>query len=603
MIFRRPYWLVFVLCAAPAAATAASDGGENRIALVIGNSAYKSKPLANPINDARAVARALNDAGFAVKVRTNLTRSQMREEIRRFGDELREQRGVGLFFFAGHGVQVNGRNYLIPVSSDIRREHEVEDEALDANFVLSTMESAKARMNIVILDACRDNPFVASFRSSLGGLAPMSTPSGSIIAYATAPGQTASDGDGANGLYTKHLVEQISVPGQGILDMFVNVRNGVQRDSGGRQTPWELSSLTMPFQFKPAAATAPAPAAGVPSGATQADIDRAVQAALRRREADDVARRSAQQSEIEQAVLAALRKREEEQAAAQKARAGKDIAEAQAAIARLTQELAELRASNVPEDPQTAAPPAASSVAPRPSVAAGPVTTASPPASQPAAAPESAARAPAQVALAAPAAPRAQPAVIIGGRVERPDVRVGDRWTYRVTDLITNLTSSTTLEAATITANRIYTRRSSSTSDAGLIEVWDRSWNLLRRGDIDYVPFYPTFQFPLEKDKSWSGTVSFAQLHTTTVHSIKMLAVGWERVTVPAGTFDALRINIQGHLNQSSTLWYSSGSVNNVVWYAPAIRQVVKSEIDQTAFRTTSLLRNERWELVEYKAD
>jgi len=570
-------WLILLLvtCSALARAASAPEGGEQRLALLIGNAAYDNRPLANPINDVRAMARALNDVGFSVKVRTNLTRSQMRAEIRRFGDELRDKGGVGLFFYAGHGVQVNGRNYLIPVKSDVRREHEVEDEALDANFVISTMESAKAQINIVILDACRDNPFSASFRSSQGGLAPMSTPSGSIIAYATAPGQTAADGSGDNGLYTKHLVEQIGVPGQSILDMFINVRNGVQRESGGRQTPWELSSLTIPFQFRPGTA-----AAAASGGASQADIDRAVRAALSKREAEDAARRADQQSEIERAVLAALRKREEEQAAA---KAGREAQSAQAAIEKLKLELAELRAAKAAPAPSAPAPRAASAP-------------------------------PAQVASAVPTVSRGKPVVAVGGRIERPEIRVGDRWEYVVTDRYTDAKSALATEVVTVTGNRIYTRTGGGAVESGgrneVIEVWDRDWNLLRQGSVEFTPNYPTGQFPLSEGSKWSGRVTILYAGPAPLHQeFEARAEGWERVTVPAGTFDAIRISVRGHFSVTGVA--ASGDVTDVYWYAPAVRQFVKKEIQQMAstFRAGIDMeinrheRYERWELTRYKVD
>ena len=171
-----------VLSAQAQTRPAAATGAENRIALVIGNSNYKDAPLANPVNDATAIAKTLQGLGFKVILRTNVSQSQMRQAVREFGDELHAGRGVGLFYFAGHGMQINNRNFLIPVGTDIRREYEVEDQSLDAGSVLSMMQSARARVNIVILDACRNNPFARSFRNSTVGLAPMQAPAGTLLA-------------------------------------------------------------------------------------------------------------------------------------------------------------------------------------------------------------------------------------------------------------------------------------------------------------------------------------------------------------------------------------------------------------------------------------
>ena len=245
----------------PAAALA--SGTERRIALVIGNSAYDISPLRNPGNDARAIASALRESGFQVTERHNLTQAAMREAIRIFGDELKRG-GVGLFYYAGHGLQVRGRNYLVPVKTDIKREDEIEDQAVSADVVLQKLDAAKNRLNIVILDACRNNPFARSFRSNVQGLAQMDAPSGTLLAYATAPGSVAADGRGANGLYTQHLVASLKTPGLKIEDVFKRVRVAVKRDSNGLQIPWENTSLEGDFYFKPGK-PGQAPPADLPS--------------------------------------------------------------------------------------------------------------------------------------------------------------------------------------------------------------------------------------------------------------------------------------------------------------------------------------------------
>jgi len=553
---------------------ALSDAGESRIALVIGNAAYKDAPLANPVNDARAVARTLNELGFQVKVQTNLTQVQMRRAIREFGDELHARQGVGLFYFAGHGVQISNRNFLIPVGADIQREYEVEDQAVDAGAVLAMMQSAKARVNIVVLDACRNNPFIREFRSTINGLAPMQAPAGTILAFSTAPGQTAIDGTGQYGLYTEHLVEQLGVPGIKIEDVFKNVRIGVQRASGGRQVPWENTSLTGDFYFKAPAAVA----AGSASGASSADVEKAVQAALRKRDEEEAARRQTQQSEIERAVLAALKKREEELARSKAAPAARETQAAQASVEELKWELNEVRAARRQETASAAT--------------AGPAGAASGPAGSPP-----------QVALAVPAVPRTRPDVKVGGSVDRPEIRVGDRWHYEVTDGYSKLKKSLVMEVATVTGERIYTRTSAS-GGGSLVDVWDRNWNQLRHGENDLTPFYPSFQFPLEPGKNWSGSVKYVEGDVIT-ESAKARVSGWERITVPAGTFDAVKVVLTGHftgpplgLGQTST-----GSTERVVWYSPSVRQAVRMDIARRDFATTRALNlSERWELTEFHA-
>jgi hypothetical protein len=174
----------------------------------------------------------------------------MKRLIREFGQQLKGG-GQGLFYYAGHGVQMRGRNYLIPANADITSETDVEDQAVDLNLVLGLMDEAQNGLNIVILDACRNNPFSRSFRSAGSGLAQVDAPTGTLIAYATSPGRVASDGTGRNGLYTSELLAQMRVSGIGVEEMFKRVRASVQRQTTGQQVPWESSSLVGNFYFAP----------------------------------------------------------------------------------------------------------------------------------------------------------------------------------------------------------------------------------------------------------------------------------------------------------------------------------------------------------------
>jgi uncharacterized caspase-like protein len=249
------------------AAPAMADG---RTALVIGNSAYPSAPLKNPVNDAGDMAAALRKLGFEVTLLKDATMQQMEEAVRAFGLRLR-QGGAGLFYYAGHGVQVAGENYLVPVNAVIQSEGDVKYGCLNAGLVLAKMEDAGNGPNVVILDACRNNPFARSFRSAAQGLARMDAPTGSLIAYATAPGQVASDGEGRNGLYTQYLLRNIATPGLSIGDLFMNVREGVVRASGKKQVPWENTSLIGRFSLAgPVSPASPAPAVPAQSAPVQA---------------------------------------------------------------------------------------------------------------------------------------------------------------------------------------------------------------------------------------------------------------------------------------------------------------------------------------------
>lgn len=227
---------------------------EKRVALVVGNGAYTFAPLKNPVNDARDVAQALRELGFEVLHKENVGLNDMKRAIREFAAKIRGG-GVGLFYYAGHGVQVKGVNYLVPVNAEVEREVDVEDECLDAGYVLRQMAEVGSSINIIILDACRNNPFARGFRSAERGLALMDSPSGTLLAYATAPGSVASDGDGRNGVYTEELLRHMRTPGVGVEDFFKRVRVSVLNRTQGRQTPWESSSLTTSFYFNPAPAS------------------------------------------------------------------------------------------------------------------------------------------------------------------------------------------------------------------------------------------------------------------------------------------------------------------------------------------------------------
>jgi TonB family protein len=253
-----------------------------RVALVIGNAAYADRPLRNPVNDAQLMQTTLRDLGFQVQVATDVDRRGLLAALRDFEARARGAE-VALFYFAGHGAQVGGANYLIPVNAPIRSETDVPDEALDASSVLRRIEEGRARVGLVILDACRDNPYPGSARSSTRGLARMSAPTGTIVAYATAPGSTADDGgSGPNGLYTGALVRHLSLPGLDIKEVFDRTAQDVERLSNGKQRPREEIGLRGRFvinEMRPAlAAQTPAPAVG--SGASSfslADLEREAQ--------------------------------------------------------------------------------------------------------------------------------------------------------------------------------------------------------------------------------------------------------------------------------------------------------------------------------------
>ena len=221
---------------------------EPRIALVIGNSAYRSSPLRNPVNDAEAIAEILKECGFEVTVGLNLNQTRMKRAIDSFGRRI-VPGSVALFYYAGHGMQVNGENYLIPIGANIGHEEDVDVESVKVNRLLAKMASVTSTVNILILDACRDNPFSRGFRSKLNGLAYMSAPRGTIIAYSTAPSSIAIDGEGKHSVYTESLIDFLLVPDMKIEDIFKRVRVKVTVKTNNKQVPWESSSLMGDFYF------------------------------------------------------------------------------------------------------------------------------------------------------------------------------------------------------------------------------------------------------------------------------------------------------------------------------------------------------------------
>ncbi len=279
--------LAFMALAAPALFMAAPAGAEPRVALVIGNSKYGGDlpKLTNPANDAELMAATLKKLGFDVVKVQDADLQQMKRAISDFGTKLTNAGGsaVGLFYYAGHGIQVGGTNFLIPLKANITKAADADLEAVDAGLILKQMEFAGNALNIIILDACRNNPLSRGMRSADQGLARMDAPMGSFIAYSTAPGATAADGSGKNSPYTTALTKAMQKPGIPIEEAFRDARVEVIAATQKEQIPWESSSLTGAFSFNPgqraaepqvavapAPAPEPAPAAPAPTAKTPA---------------------------------------------------------------------------------------------------------------------------------------------------------------------------------------------------------------------------------------------------------------------------------------------------------------------------------------------
>lgn len=231
--------------------SAALPASERRVALIIGNSNYTYAPkLVNPKNDAEDVASILKRLNFQVYLKTDATLETMADAIFSFGESLKGG-GVGLFYYSGHGLQVKGENYLLPVDANLMREDDVKRKAISANDILEKMGEGKSHLNFVFMDACRNNPFPSSTRAISRGLIGMSAPNGTLLVYSTNPDNVALDGSGRNGTYTKHLLEYLESPNLEIGMMLRKIRTAVKQETNGQQVPWENGSIEGEFFFNP----------------------------------------------------------------------------------------------------------------------------------------------------------------------------------------------------------------------------------------------------------------------------------------------------------------------------------------------------------------
>ena len=233
---------------------------QRRIALVIGNGRYPEIPLNNPEHDARLVAQTLRTLGFEVGEHLNLGAREFKRVLRGFGRRMDDDQVASVFYYAGHGVQIGGRNYLLPVDIALRDEGEVRDEAIDLqDALLSHVDRVRPRARIFIIDACRNDPFQRRGRTR-NGLAEMAAP-GALIAFSAAPGGVAEDGPiGGNSVYTRHLAGELRAEGLEVEEMMKSVRIKVLRDTAQRQIPWVNTSMVVNFMFNPGAAASITPA-------------------------------------------------------------------------------------------------------------------------------------------------------------------------------------------------------------------------------------------------------------------------------------------------------------------------------------------------------
>ncbi len=544
----------------------ASVSRTQRVALVIGNSAYKDAPLTNPVNDARAISTALQEAGFTVILRENTDQRGMLSAMREFGDKLRGG-GTGLFYYAGHGMQIKGRNYLIPVGANVEREDEVAYSAVDAQAVLDKMEAAGNATNIMILDACRNNPFTRSSRSSQGGLAQMDAPVGTLVAFATSPGAVASDGTGANGLYTQHLLTAMRQQGSKVEDVFKQVRANVRRDSQGKQVPWESTSLEGDFYFK-----------GGASATTAAAVDSSIA--------------------IENALWDAVKNSTlpiELRAYLNRFPAGRYATEAKSRLAQLQPAPVLATAAPVlttpakpaavplpvPANPPTIAKP----VQPQPPVVASVITD------DQAAIDRRTQELLSGLATQVKDTAAGSKPIASARQTNNFGFTVGDRWRYQTVDKF----KQEVVNNWTRKVDRINADNTLSLNDGNV--DWSPKGDVIAiRGANGFLREYSPM-LKLIPDQWQAGYSEDANTKRTwrdvggengiDDRKATLKVIGQERVKVPAGEFDTWKIEMAGYMTGKNFTRNSSYNVRfkEVFWYVPALRGYVATEYEQ---RTSS---------------
>lgn len=524
---------------APAAAATprgASEVTEARRALVIGNAAYKLDPLDNPVNDARLIAGALRKSGFTVSLHENLDRTGMLNAVRDFGAQL-DERTIAVVYYAGHGLQLRDRNYLIPVDAEIRTEDEIPIAGLDLGFLLGRMSHAKSRVNIVILDACRNNPFAGRGGPTAQGLAQMDAPVGTLLAYATAPGKLAADGPvaGGNSLYAGHLGRAMLLPGLPVEHVFKRVREAVVRDTGRQQVPWESSSLQGEFAFVPGATST--------AGAATADVEAAGELAFW------------------QSIQGAQRA-DEYRAYLRQYPNGRFAALAQTRVAAYTPAPGGAAGLGAQSGPGAGGPSG--------SGGAGGVGTG------PAAGPR-----PATLAAALP--------------------RVGDTWRYRVQDQFRIGDLYLTARVDQVGPDGV-AESWSTTSDAKLRTVvapLGPSFVALPGWTLTPPEFAPYLQAAGADLQPGQRVAQLQRRIEDVAVGLVARVAGVEEVSVTAGRFRATKLVLKG---QSATRGGRGAvSTEQVVWYAPEVRRVVKTTVSTMVGK--SVMESTTVELMEYRVN
>jgi hypothetical protein len=518
---------------------------EERLALVIGNAAYKNDPLDNPVNDARLISASLQKSGFNVTLRENLDRVGLLNALRDFAAKLNENT-IAVLYYAGHGLQLRDHNYLIPVDAEMRSEDEIPITGMDLNFILGRMSAARSRINIVILDACRNNPFAGKTVSAPPGLAPVDAPVGTLLAFATAPGKLAADsgtGSSSNSLYARYLAKYLLVPGLPIESVFKRVREGVVNDTQKQQVPWESSSLQGEFAFVP----------GVTSS----------------RESEpgqDAAGELAFWNSIQ-----ASNRAEEYRAYLRQYPSGRFASLAQMRLAVFTS------SATPPTSTTPTAAAAPSNVSPS---ASGSATAASSP--------------PTVVVIASPdSRPQQQP---------HSDTlpHAGDTWRYRVQDQFRLGDLFLTARVDGVTPDGV-AETWTTTSDAKLrttLVPLQPGFSTLPGWNLTPPEFSP---YLLASGGLRPGAQIADQPRRIdeAIVPLRSNVAAEEEVTVAAGKFRAIKLILKGQSNSRGAGRSTAVSTEHVIWYSPQVKRTVKYTVSTSVGGT--LRESTTFELVEFK--
>ena len=575
-----------------------------RIALIIGNSAYPGSPLLNPANDAREMSQILRQLGFQVLELRDGNKAQMLDSISKMTLALKNKQGIGMLYYAGHGLQLDWQNYMVPVDADLLKADDVPKQTVGINSVMEAFKLSGSRMNILVLDACRDNPF-AGGTSSGKGLAQLDAPPSTFLAYATAPGNVAEVGDSSsgNGLYTQFLLQELQKPTAKIEDVFKRVRLQVRRQSQGRQIPWESTSLEDDFMFND----------GAKYTLTNEYLERVTQAALKRerdrlaaearrlqqqREAAELALKEAQAQQNQQKLLDAQRAQDQAQERERliATQRQQELAREQAELARikeiervsaLTQSNTQKRLTKEQQQELEFQEIKAAWAKIKDSKKAddfyaflerfpngGDLSEA------------------AQYRLNQLAKPMIQASLGKGQNAslsftgER--LRVGDVFKYQTSDLLTKIPAEpfvrqvTAIEGDTVTVNN------------GEIQVSRLSAVIKHPTFGSHDPPFAALPVEFQVGKTWeSRTNQTAPNGRVQQLQLKARVVGVESITVPAGTFQVYVVEIHSVIG-------NGGSSQVKVWIDPRYGFPIKRE--EMARFNGRLARTDRWELAELKA-